>query len=160
MKVIDNFLKPELFNHLSEEILAVPFPWHHAPSVAKPDSEDGSYFFSNIYIHDVPRVDIFNVLYDEVVPLLPDFHCLIRIKANLYPRTSQLVKHGFHTDFDLPHKGLLLYLNTCNGYTENVDGKKVHSVANRALIHDPNVMHRSTTCTDEARRVVLVFNYV
>ena len=39
------------------------------------------------------------------------------------------------------------------------EGDKVESVANRVVIFDPTLEHRSVTCTDEKRRIVINFNY-
>ena len=70
---------------------------------------------------------------------------------------------------------ILLYLNTCNGYTrlanndwkpedgqgEEVfsEGNKVMSVRNRLLLHDGSIPHCSTTCTDQRMRILIAFNY-
>ena len=38
-------------------------------------------------------------------------------------------------------------------------GKKFKSIANRALMFDPSIIHQSTTCTDKDFRALLVLNY-
>ena len=37
--------------------------------------------------------------------------------------------------------------------------KKFKSIANRALMFDPSIIHQSTTCTDKDFRALLVLNY-
>ena len=84
---------------------------------------------------------------------------LKRIKANLYPRTKELLYHGVHTDFDYDHKAMIYYLNTNNGYTILKDGVKIKSIQNRALFFNPQEEHQSTTCTDLKCRMNININY-
>ena len=84
---------------------------------------------------------------------------LIRIKANLYPKTDKIIEHDFHADFDFSHKSGLYSLNTNNGFTIMEDEEKIESVANRMIIFDASKLHKSTTCTDENFRANIVFNY-
>ena len=84
---------------------------------------------------------------------------LIRIKANLYPKTDKIIEHDFHADFDFSHKSGLYSLNTNNGFTIMEDGERIESVANRMLSFPANIKHCGTSCTDERRRIVINFNY-
>ena len=56
--------------------------------------------------------------------------------------------------------GCVFSLNTCNGYTRIGDDVKIDSVANRAIIFDPNIDHSSSSTTNETRRVNINFNYL
>ena len=79
---------------------------------------------------------------------------------NLFKNNKQKnKKHQKHFDFEFPHKGAILYLNTCDGYTW-CQGEKVYSVANRVLLHDPSIPHYSTTTTTDHRRVIVNLNYL
>ena len=73
--------------------------------------------------------------------------------------TDKILKHDDHVDFEYPHKGAILYLNTCDGYTY-CEGEKVFSVANRLLLHDPSKLHYSTTTSNEQRRLICNVNYL
>ena len=84
---------------------------------------------------------------------------IIRMKVNCFPATSQVYEHLTHTDYDYPHKGALLCLNTCNGYTKMEDGTKIESVANRMIFFDTSKPHSSTTCSDQPKRCNIVINY-
>ena len=84
---------------------------------------------------------------------------LDRIKINFYPNTSELHEHDMHRDYAHTHKGALLSLNTCDGYTKLKDGTKIDSVANRMLVLDSSELHCSTTCTDQPVRLNINFNY-
>ena len=65
---------------------------------------------------------------------------------------------GWHHDLDNMTTAVL-YMNTCNGWTQFKKGGKVKSVANRMVIFDNNLLHAGVTCTDEKRRIVVNFNY-
>ena len=69
---------------------------------------------------------------------------------------DKLIKH---IDFDFSHKGAILYINSCNGYTKLEDGTKIDSVANRILFFDPSTPHCSTTTSDTTARFNINFNY-
>ena len=100
-------------------------------------------------------------MYEKIVPVLKklDARKLIRVKANLYPNTEELHEHEFHTDFEFPHMGAILYINTCNGYTKFEDGTKIASIANRVVLFDASVPHCSTTTTDQTARFNINFNW-
>ena len=84
---------------------------------------------------------------------------LIRIKANLYHKTEKLIFHKPHLDYDFKHKGAILYLNTCNGYTVLNGGTKIKSVENTLLLFDSSKTHNSTNCTDKKIRLNININY-
>lgn len=94
-------------------------------------------------------------LIDKIMPA-----ALIRIKANLNPRTTETVKHGFHIDNNFPNaRTAVYYVNSNDGFTEFEDGTKVESVENRIVIFDSHLFHTGTTCTNYDRRLVVNVNY-
>jgi len=64
-----------------------------------------------------------------------------------------------HQDYEWEHKGALLSLNTCDGYTRFETGEKIDSVANRIIFFDPSIRHTSTNTTNDKRRININFNY-
>ena len=88
-----------------------------------------------------------------------DIHALVRIRAILYANQGEQIIHDKHRDYNFPHKTALLYLNTCNGFTEFEDGERVESVANRLVKFDGSKLHNSSTCTDQKVRAVISINY-
>ena len=90
-----------------------------------------------------------------------DVRKIIKIKANLQPRTNNNIIQSFHTDFptDWKNKTAVYYLNTCNGYTLFADETKVESIANRFVMFDGHLEHTGVTCTDEPARFVINFNW-
>ena len=91
---------------------------------------------------------------------IPSIENLIRIKINFYPNTTELYEHGYHIDYKYPHKGAILSLNTCDGYTKiRETGTKYPSVANTILMFDPSKDHCSTTTTNAIGRFNININY-
>ena len=76
------------------------------------------------------------------------------------PDTAQQhCEHGMHQDRPFDHKGMLIYMNTCDGYTRFESGEKIDSVANRIVFFNPFIKHTSTNTTNASRRVTINFNY-
>ena len=164
MKVIDNFLPDDVFANIYKVVMEQNLNWSFANYVAFLDEkkEPWNYFYSHmVYDDDRP----YSTLYDVVFPFVQQVHTVeplrscMRIIVNAYPHTPELKSHQKHTDFDFAHKGAILYLNSCDGYTW-CQGEKVYSVANRVLLHDPSIPHYSTTTTTDQRRVIINLNYI
>ena len=116
-------------------------------------------YFQNMF---VSQPDICNRLMPIIANKAITVRSLISMKINCHPRTEKHVTHGFHTDVSKEYDGSktgILYLNTCNGYTEFENGTKVESKANRFIEFDSGLKHRGTSCTDTKRRVVINLNY-
>ena len=158
-EVIDNFLEPENFKILTDTMVAGFFPWYITEDIVGNKNKNTNHcsfshaFYDNYQIHS----DFFNQL--SVVIDKLQIKSLLRIKSNLYPKTTQLIEHDFHSDYDFSHKSGLYSLNTNNGFTIMEDGERIESVANRMLLFDASKPHKSTTCTDEIFRANIVFNY-
>ena len=84
---------------------------------------------------------------------------LVIIKANLFPKTTEIEEHGYHVDFPFECTTSIFYLNTNNGYTKFEDGTVVESISNRLLTFPTLCKHTSSSCTDVAARVNINFNY-
>ena len=163
-EVIDNFLEPENFKILTDDILSTNsgfsvFPWYAQQGVTVTDGRNNDHWnlIHSFYQNYEIQSGFFKHLSDVIDKL--QIKSLIRIKANLYPKTDKIIEHDFHADFDFSHKSGLYSLNTNNGCTIMEDGEKIESVANRMIIFDASKLHKSTTCTDENFRANIVFNY-
>ena len=92
-----------------------------------------------------------------------DPKCLLRVKANLQMRTTEIRENGFHWDYPVDKfvgaKTSIFYINSNDGYTEFKDGTRIESVANRLVTFPLHMEHRGTTCTDKPFRLVINFNY-
>lgn len=164
-KVIDNFLSPSDFKELKNfTIYGGDLPWYPRIGVSEEGKNDGYFLMHPFYNNFKPSSEHFSILFPLLEKLDP--LALIRIKANFYPTTKEIIHHNFHVDFldmdDSPIscKGCLFYLNTNNGKTIFENGTKIESIENRALLFDPSIYHQSTTCTDDAiGRFNINFNY-
>lgn len=72
------------------------------------------------------------------------------------PDNYELTDNGTH----IPMKTAVLYLNTCDGYTEFEDGTRVESVANRFVEFDRTMKHGGVNTTNVPVRGVINFNYI
>jgi len=160
-KIIDNALPQEEFKLIRDTIFSNSFPWNLSTEVS--DNREvlpihASYYFTHLFWNGFiaePASEMF-------APLLNLMECkaLIRIKANLYPSTSELIEHENHHDYDFSHKAAIFSLNTNDGFTIlKEDNVKVESVENRLLLFDASKAHRSTTCTNKKCRINVNFNY-
>jgi len=162
MEVIDNFLPDATFQILYDKIMGKGMTWYFTDRVAAGTDKmekDNFKFHHFAYDADEPM----SVLWELFRPFIDhtklEMKAVIRLLINMYPYTPVLKKHASHYDYDFKHKGAILYMNTCDGYTF-VEGQKVYSVANRVLLHDPSKMHHSTTTTTDQRRVICNLNYL
>ena len=158
--IADNFLDKEYFTRLKEIVLSSQFPWFYQSKVNVLHSkEDLELYFTHIVYNENKITGGF---YNELEPLIKKLKAnkIIRVKVNLYPRTSKLITHIPHKDYDYEHKGAILYLNTNNGYTILDDDTKIESIENRMLFFNSNKLHSSTSCTDVKVRVNININYI
>ena len=163
-EVIDNFLEPENFKILTDDILCTNsgfsvFPWYAQEGVTVTDGRNTDHW--NLIHSFYQSYEIQSGFFKYLLVVIDKLQIksLIRIKGNLYPKTDKIIEHDFHADFDFSHKSGLYSLNTNNGFTIMEDGERIESVANRMIIFDASKLHKSTTCTDENFRANIVFNY-
>jgi hypothetical protein len=156
--VIDNFLEKEDFLNVKNQIvLSDNFPWYVTRDVTG-EGDDDYYLTHLFYKQYMPNSSLYDLLKPLIEKIKPQ--AIIRIKANFYPTTLKLVKHNYHTDFGIVHKGCIFYLNSNDGKTIFKDGTEIDSIENRLLIFEPHIEHRSTTCTnDPVGRFNINFNY-
>jgi len=155
-KIVDNFLLKDDFLRIKEMMLSGNFPWNYMSNVSSERSNDSIYFI-HLFQNKLFISTYINLLLPVFEKIQPK--SLIRVKGNFYPPTNKLYEHENHVDYDFKHKGLILYVNTNNGFTILKNGEKVESIENRALLFDPSIEHRSTTCTDAKGRININFNY-
>lgn len=159
-QIIDNFLTDDDFHSISEIFLSPSssFGWYFCDSIADPLDTSDVYFIHTFYHQHT----INSSFWPKLNPIIEKLNAraFLRVKANLYLRSSKQIQHNFHTDFDFPHKGAIFSINDNNGYTELKDGTKIESKANRCLFFNPGEKHSSTNCTDAPYRMNIVFNYL
>ncbi len=178
-RIIDDVLEYEQFDDLRGHLTSQQFPWFFSGDVAydpkgivaEGDREsfeairtekelDWSFYFRHMFYTD-NGVATTDINWMKIQPLIEKLgvKSLMRVKANAYTRTPEILHHKDHSDFPFEHKGALFYINDCDGLTVLEDGTEVKSVANRLLLFDSSKPHHSTTTTNATRRINLNFNY-
>ena len=166
MKIEDNFLVQEEFDELQALIMGEEFAWYYKGHIDY-EEQKNKFQFIHMFYGDYTYQSVFceklDPIFNKIIPI-----SILRIKANLLTRTSNIKVNIFHVDpfTDMGEEKMkqwttsIFYMNTNNGYTEFEDGTIVESVANRMVIFPANLKHRGTTCTDQQTRVVINFNYL
>ena len=157
--IIDNFLDKEQFKKIKNKLLHYNFGWFLSHDVAGTDNGNKEHynFTHNFYEHYKINSEVFSDLLFIINKL--GVKSLLRIKANLYPKTAKIIEHDFHSDYKFSHKSALYMINTNNGFTILKDGEKIETKENRMLLFDASKQHKSTTCTDDIYKCNIIFNY-
>lgn len=156
-KVIDNFLPQEEFEKIRDVFLGRNISWFYEDAVVHDGViKDDFYLVHMVYDHTITS-DYYQLL--EPIIKKIDAKAIMRVKANMYPKTDVIHHHDKHTDLPYEHKGAIYYINTNNGLTVLDDGTEIESVENRILLFDASKEHNSTTCSDKKVRVNINFNY-
>ena len=169
MKIIDNALSNIQFKEIKDIMYGSQFPWFYNPMVvAETDKSDSSEGFDFQFVHNIHE-NFGPLTSDEIFGLMFRFFeilqpaQLIRIKANMLPKASAIVEHGYHIDTQVPGAlTAIYYLNTNNGETrfENKQIESVGSKENRLIVFPAKWKHTGTTCTDQKTRSVINFNFI
>ena len=162
MKIIDNFLPTSDFEIVRDYLLSDSFTWNLSNTIAdKRQGIDQYQFFHTFFDVTNPALHTYS---NFITPLLNKLQAkyILRIKANLRPRTTQGVLSPYHIDLEANQQTAIFYLNTNNGYTKFQDNtlEDVPSVANRLLTFYGGLKHCGTSCTDSNYRIVLNINYI
>ena len=185
VNVIDDFLPKEEFEKIRDTIVwSNGFPLYFQNSVSafndNDNCKDNGFWnwyathclyrdnhydcpISTDYKEDHIISTYFKMIYDAFIPRFKEmkiFTRLQRIKVNMYPYTTEVMEHDPHYDTDIPHRGALFSLNTCNGFTKLHEGTRIDSVANRLMLFYPHYMHNSSTTSDAPARYNINFNFV
>lgn len=154
--VVDDFLPKDNFAILQEFMLDAGIPWFRNNGVN--DLNDGHRQFTHTFYENYNR---YSVDFDKIVPILQLLNPLavLRVKANLLPKTPEIQEFDYHVDYHQPCVTAILYINTNDGYTRFETGAKVDSVENRLVVFPSFMRHAGTTCTNEHDRIVVNVNF-
>ena len=164
MEIEDDFLEQKEFDKLQTSFMGDMFPWFFSDEIDYKDDKNKYQFVHRIYSSMHPFQ--YSEACATISPILKIINplALIRAKANLLTRTSNIIENSYHFDMEFknPEKMKLFgtsiyYVNTNNGYTKFEDGTKVESVANRMITFPADMKHTGTSCTDEKRRIIINF---
>ena len=161
-KVVDNFLDKEYFEEILNAVSSDEFPWYYNDNITDENDLKDRFYFTHNFYNDLTKYKcgVSSAYFEMLRSFLDKINCnsILRIKANLYINRNKKEKHNFHIDYKFSHKGCLFYLNDNNGKTY-IEDKEVKPKANRAVFFDPGKEHASSACTDQKRRMNIIFNY-
>ena len=169
IKIYDDLLSPKEYRMIKNTFFNDdnPLPWYTTYvvdrySLAVPEY-DNFQLTHSCYNNCCPNLEKESG-FTAVTPIInhPDLNirALVRIKANLNHRTSEIIQHGFHVDVPFDCMTGIYYVNDNDGYTEFKEcGTKVESVANRMVTFPSQTLHSGTSCTNNRRRVAINFVY-
>lgn len=163
-EIIDNFLPEEDFRTIKDIFFSPEISWYFNDSTVNSDIKNqdlNDYQFTHTFFRDETQ---WSSWFPSLAPILNQINpqSILRIKANMVPRTEMIREHGWHTDYhkSIVCKTAVFYLNTNDGYTIfKESGEKVNSVENRLVVFDSDMEHSGSSCTDQKVRVVLNLNY-
>lgn len=108
MKIVDNYLPQDYFEHLKKTILGHNFPWLYEAEVANvgENQDEHFYFTHRIYENYQPTSSFFQ----ECIPFFEqiEMDAIVRARALLYTNQGKQIVHEKHTDYNFPHKTLSL----------------------------------------------------
>jgi len=158
MKIIKNFVEPNVFRHMKDLVFSHSFPYFYVPTVGSVRDRSDFMFQHLLFFDNKQNSDHFNLLMSPLLGRL-DFNFLIRAKLNCYTKKDKFIYTDLHTDFYEPHFVALFSLNTCNGFTYFEDTKeKVPSIENQMCIFDGSRRHCSVAQTDTDLRINININ--
>tara|TARA_R100000008_G_C3479329_1_gene113035 strand:+ start:62 stop:601 length:540 start_codon:yes stop_codon:yes gene_type:complete len=170
VKVIDNFLPSNDFKIIKGIMMGDYFPWYYTRGITNP-LDSGRYQFTHLLFgnrEDDGREkvsDNCDRVCSNLIQKLGIYSksAIIRIKANMNPKTFFHRNGGYHTDYiDQVEKvtTAIFYVNTNNGWTHIKGHGKVKCVENRIALFDSKTQHAGFSCTNEDMKVVININYL
>ena len=112
MKIIDNFLSTSDFEIVRDYLLSDSFTWNFSNTIAnKRQGIDQYQFFHTFFDVANPSLQNYSTFLSPLLNKLQPKY-LLRIKANLRPRTTQGVLSDYHVDMEANQQTAIFYINT------------------------------------------------
>ena len=167
IQLYDNFLPKEQFELLQNFLLGEDCPWYfNRFTTLRPersiDAAEAAFRegckFTHTFWRDMEGPT--SPYYKKLLPLLEKCNAkhVVKIKANLLLKTSEVIEHCFHTDTNVDCTTVVYYLNTCDGFTHFENGSKIETEENRAVIFNSQIPHGGSTTSNADNRIVLNIN--
>lgn len=154
MKVIDNFLDQDSFNHFKNIITGQYFPWYFNNQKVLDDNHLDNYQFVNTFKDGNTAMSLLDVFKEKL-----NVSNFLRAKLNCTTRTNKIFEFKSHRDLDVNCLVSIFYINSNNGYTKFENGEKIESIENRLITFNNNLKHNGTTSTNSQTRIVLNLCY-
>tara|TARA_B110000285_G_C15123459_1_gene618666 strand:- start:2329 stop:2775 length:447 start_codon:yes stop_codon:yes gene_type:complete len=144
-------------------MLSAEIPWFkNSTLVEQPNilEESWNYQFTHVFYRSYSPT---SELLSHIDPLLIKINpaAIIRVKANMIPRTHEIHEHQWHVDIE-DVKGsttAIFYINSNNGASLFKTGERVESVENRLVVFPSETLHTGTSCNNQQVRCVINLNY-
>jgi len=175
-KIIDNVLNDSLLISIQEMINSDSMPWYFIENSASYSKDKElikhnllNFSFYHLVFDKERSNDALSSFYDitnSIGLILKDAfelektNNIFRLRWGMTTTLNRVHKHNPHTDFLIPHKVILFYLNESDGdtYFYDKEHKIIDSVTpkeNRAVLFDGSILHSSSKPIEFARRIVL-----
>ena len=136
MKVIDNFLDQDSFNHFKNIITGQYFPWYFNNQKVLEDNHLDNYQFVNTFKDGNTAMPLLDVFKEKL-----NVSNFLRAKLNCTTRTNKIFEFKSHRDLDVNCLVSIFYINSNNGYTKFENGQKIESIENRLITFNNNLKH-------------------
>ena len=159
IEVKNNFLNKKILKVFLDKISNSYFPWYLQNKINDIDKSGYGYFTHSLFLDRQVNSSFYELIMPDIIKSL-NIKSLIRARLNLYPRTSESIKHAYHVDYDFKHKAAVYFINSNNGFLFFKNPlKKIKPEANKCVIFDGEHSHSSSSCTDKTNRITLNINY-
>jgi len=154
----DDLISEKWLEDIKFNLTSNIFAWYIQPNVS-PGTNDLYNFYLAHTFYENNKVNSDHFF--RINPILDSIKMskLIRLKANLYAKTDTIIEHAKHIDYETEGKTAIFYVNENNGFTNLNDEIKIESKKNRLLTFDNEILHNSSTCTNDKYRLTIVINY-
>lgn len=163
--IIDDFLPQDQLKFLQETFmwsLKVPYYLHNTVTDDRDSQDKLDIWYGTNVIYNHPHVP--SPYFEDVDTIFrerfEDFGAWLRIKANFYPHTKEIIEHQQHGDGNFSHGAAIFCLNTCDGYTRISQDILIKSNENRIYFFDGSIPHNSSTTANAKGRFNINFNYL
>ena len=164
--IIDNFLLPEDFISVRDNLMGDNFHWFYNPYIVYMDEKESEnlrvYHLTHVFMRDgFPNSQFGHILAPLFKKIKPAATNRCQANLNLFSgETPEKALFHIDEDFTTPFLTGIYYVNTNNGYTEFETGEIVESKENRFCFFNHQIKHRPVTQTNAKARVVINFLYV
>ena len=121
MKVIDNFLDQDSFNHFKNIITGQYFPWYFNNQKVLDDNHLDNYQFVNTFKDGNTAMPLLDVFKEKL-----NVSNFLRAKLNCTTKTNKIFEFKSHRDLDVNCLVSIFYINSNNGYTKFENGQKLN----------------------------------
>lgn len=161
MKIIDNFLEKNSYEHLKDVMFKDGIPWFLKQGTVDGANKDLNWFSHCFYNDFQPDSNLYSFIPNFLDKL--NVASLLQVRANL-SLTPPKDKYKTNVHVDYPYKNsktAIFYFNTDTSGTIFYDKKEklIKAKENRMVIFNTNIKHCGYLTKKSNKRIVINFNY-